>query len=103
MAFKMKNPSLMKMAQKAGAGSPMKVNNDDKNKKTRMDGVGNTEEDISKAFQNKDKSKKKPKFTEKEISEYNKKLGIDFDKLNKSFPVNKNKKQKNNKSLRNVN
>ena len=97
MAYKMKGPFLYK--------GTMKLKNDDKNKKsgkvTRMDGVGNTEIDVTKAFQN--KNKKKPKFTEKEISDYNKKLGIDFDKLNKSFPVNKNKKPKNNKSLRNIN
>jgi len=72
MAFKMKGPFLYK--------STMKLKNDDKNKKsskvTRMDGLGNTEEDIIKAYKNKNKNKKKPKFTKKEISDYNKKLGI---------------------------
>ena len=40
MAFKMKNPSMAKLAKQAGAGSPMKKNGDDKKKKPMFEPFG---------------------------------------------------------------
>ena len=78
MAFKMKNPSLMKMAKQAG--SAMKANGDDKDKKDDKikiittkykDGFGNTLQDRFKKKKEEKKKGKRVKITDiPEIIDY---------------------------------